>query len=445
MRRVVVTGLGLVTPLGAASRRPGRDSSPASRGAGRDHALRRLRPCLPDRLRGASAATAIDGDFDPDKLRRSQGPAPGRRLHPLRHRRRRRRRSRMPAGSRHDRGGARAHRRARSARASAACRASTSDSLDRCTRRARAACQPVLHPRPPDQPDLAARSRSNTACMGPNHAVVTACSTGAHAIGDAARMIAFGRCRRDAGGRRRGARSARSASPASPPARALSTSFNDTPEQASRPYDKDRDGFVMGEGAGVVVLEEYEHAKARGAKIYAEVDRLRPVGRRLSRHRAASEDGDGAFRCDADGARSAPASQPSDIDYINAHGTSTPLGDEIELGAVERLFGDAVGQAVDVARPSRRSAICSAAPARSRRSSASSRCATRSCRRRSTSTIPIECDDGDRPRAASRPRSARSRRRCPTASASAAPTPRSSCAASTEICRDGLRGAALAS
>jgi 3-oxoacyl-[acyl-carrier-protein] synthase II len=175
--------------------------------------------------------------------------------------------------------------------------------------------------------------------MGPNHAVVTACSTGAHSIGDAARMIALD----DADVMLAGG----SESTVCPigiagfaAARALNTSFNDRPEQASRPYDRDRDGFVMGEGAGVVVLEEYERAKARGAKIYAEV-----VGYGLSGdafHVTAPEpEGSGAYRAMEMAMRKSGLAL-SDIDYINAHGTST-MADMIELGAVKRLFGDAIG------------------------------------------------------------------------------------------------------
>ena len=175
---------------------------------------------------------------------------------------------------------------------------------------------------------------------GPNHAVVTACSTGAHAIGDAARMVALDDADVMVAG---GAEAAvcRIGMAGFAAARALSTDYNDAPEKGSRPWDTGRDGFVMGEGAGVVVLEELEHARARGATIYGEIKGYGMSGDAYH-ITAPAEDGDGGFRA-MEAALKRAGLAASEIDYVNAHGTSTPLGDLIEAGAVRRLLGDAVG------------------------------------------------------------------------------------------------------
>lgn len=187
--------------------------------------------------------------------------------------------------------------------------------------------------------------------QGPNHAVVTACATGTHAIGDAARLIMFGDADvMIAGGAEAAAN--RLGMSCFAAARALSTGFNDNPESASRPFDEGRDGFVIGEGAGIVVLEEYEHAKKRGAKIYGEI-----IGYGLSgdayHMTAPAEDGRGSFNAMKAALRNAKI-EPEEVDYINAHGTSTPLGDGIECGSVKRLFANSLDK---VAMSSTKSAI----------------------------------------------------------------------------------------
>jgi 3-oxoacyl-[acyl-carrier-protein] synthase II len=173
---------------------------------------------------------------------------------------------------------------------------------------------------------------------GPNHSAVTACATGVHAIGDAARLIALGDAEvMVAGGAEAAVNPLGIAGFCA--SRALSTGFNDRPAEASRPWDKDRDGFVMGEGAGVVVLEAYEHAKARGAKIYAEIGGYGMSGDAFH-ITAPAEHHDGAFRAMKAAFKSGGLS-PADVQYVNAHGTSTPMGDDLELEAVETMFGDA--------------------------------------------------------------------------------------------------------
>ena len=203
---------------------------------------------------------------------------------------------------------------------------------------------------------------------GPNHAVVTACSTGAHAIGDAARLIVLDDADVMVAG---GAEAAvcRLGMAGFAAARALSTGFNDDAASGPRaPGTRTATASSWARAPASSCSRSTSTPSARGAKIYAEVDRLRHVRRRLPHHRPA-RDGDGGFRSMQRGAEARRRSTPDEIDYINAHGTSTPLGDEIELGAVKRLFGDAAAKARRCPRPSRRSATCWAPPARSRRSS----------------------------------------------------------------------------
>ena len=258
---------------------------------------------------------------------------------------------------------------------------------------------------------------------GPNHAVVTACSTGAHAIGDAARLIMFG----DADVMVAGGAEApvtRLSIAGFAACRALSTERNDTPQKASRPYDRDRDGFVMGEGAGVVVLEELEHAKARGAKIYAEVTGYGLTGDAYH-ITAPAEDGDGAFRCMTAALKRAGLT-PADVDYINAHGTST-MADTIELGAVERLVGNAASK---ISMSSTKSSIGHLLGAAGAAEAIFSILAIRD------NIAPADhqprqsrARNRDRPGAEQAARRARSTWRCPIPSVSAAPTLRLSSSA----------------
>ena len=415
MRRVVVTGMGMVTPLGCGVEPTWARLLTGESGAQAHRPLRRLRSLLPDRLlipRGDGS----DGTFNPDQW-----------MEPKEQRKvddfivyamaRRARRSTMPAGSRKATrtrprtgvligsgiGGIERHRRDRG----------------HAARQGPAPRIAVLHSRPPHQPRLRLRL-DRVRPQGPE-------PFGRHRLLDRrARHRRRGaadrarRCRRDGGGRHRIAGQPHRRWPALPPAARCRPVSTTRPTRASRPYDKDRDGFVMGEGAGVVVLEELRARQGARRQDLCRGHRLRPVGRRLSHHRA----GAGRRRRLSlhDHGAQARRHSAGDIDYINAHGTSTPLGDEIELGAVQRLVGNAAGR---ISMSSTKS--CDRPSARRRRRGggdllAFSPSATASLRRPSISTIPrskrrsIWCR--------TRRASARSTSRCPIRSASAAPTPR---------------------
>ena len=330
MRRVVVTGLGLVTPLATGVEETWKRLLAGQSGAG--PITRFDASDLPCRIAcEVKTGDGSDGTFNPDHgwSRRSSAATtssssmawrpPGRRW-------------RMPAGS---------------PRTRKRCRTGVLIGSGIGGLPSIEATSILVHEKGPRRVspffipgsliNLCSGIVSITWLQGPNHAAVTACSTGAHSIGDAARMIALDDADVMVAGGAEGA-VCRIGIAGFVACKALSTGFNDQPERASRPYDRDRDGFVMGEGAGVVVLEELEHARARGAKIYGEV-----VGYGMSgdAHHitAPSEDGDGAYRCMRAALKRARISA-ADIDYVNAHGTSTPLGDEIELRAVERLIGN---------------------------------------------------------------------------------------------------------
>jgi 3-oxoacyl-[acyl-carrier-protein] synthase II len=341
MRRVVITGIGLITPLGMGREISWKRLVEGRSGAGRiEHFKVDDLPCrigcLVPRVdgRGGGAGAGAEGAFDPDK---TMSPKEQRRvddfiLYAM-----------AAADEAMADSGYKAETEAQKVRAGVLIGSGIGglNSIADTTLQLEAQGPRKISPFfiPGALINLASGQVSiRYGLKGPNHAVVTACATGAHAIGDAAKLI-----QRDeadvmvAGGTE--AAICRIGMAGFAASRALSTGFNDTPEKASRPYDKDRDGFVMGEGAGVVVLEEYSHAKARGAKIYAEVKGYGLSGDAYH-VTAPSEDGDGGFRAMTGALRDAGLTA-ADIDYVNAHGTSTPLGDEIELRAVERLFGNA--------------------------------------------------------------------------------------------------------